>query len=357
MGLQMWYRSKPKATEVILFWSYLKHFLSAGLPLVLAFHHLAKVLLKKPWPDILKRIEVSLLSGKKLASSLAAERHIFRSDVIEMISIAEKKGNYPEVIDMIIEYQKWQLQTRQTIRSSLRYPMVLLGIMGLLFYIVLNQIVPQLQAYLTSLGIHDLPVATKILIKISEVVPYGLAVLVSLGLFVLLTFKARGTLLIKYRRFFERHLIWIPGFGHLYDKLAIIAFTRVLAILLSSGVDLLVSLHQAIKVVPNSWRAEQLSRGKDRLVQGEKLSIALKDVFRYYPALGMLFDLGEQTGRLPIVLAEYVEFEMIQFRAEVDQRVQSVQPLLIMIMGSILILVVVSILLPMYEHMDAWGVQ
>lgn len=353
----MWYRSKPKSTEVILFWSYLKHFLSAGLPLVLAFHHLAKVLLRKPWPDILRRIEISLLSGKKLASSLAKERHIFNDDIIEMITIAEKKGNYPEIIDMIIDYQKWQLQTQQTIRNSLRYPMILLGVMGLLFYLVLNQIVPQLQAYLASLGVHELPIATKILIKVSEIAPYSLIALVSLALFILLAFKIRWPLLIKYRRFFERHLMWVPVFGRLYDRLTIIGFIRVLAILLNSGVDLLVSLHQSIKVVANSWRAEQLSKGKDRLIQGEKLSTALKDVLKYHPALSMLFDLGEQTGRLPIILAEYVEFEMAQFKMEVDRRVQSIQPLLIMIMGSILILVVISILLPMYEQMDVWGIR
>lgn len=353
----MWYHSKPKSTEVILFWSYLKHFLSAGLPLVLAFHHLIKVLSGKPWPDILKRIEANLLSGKKLASSLAMEKHIFSNDVIEMIKIAEQKGNYPEIIDMIIDYQKWQLHTRQTISNSLRYPLILLVIMGLLFYIVLNQIVPQLQVYLASLGIHDLPVATKILIKVSEVAPYILVFFVSFGLFILFIFKVKGAWSIKYRRFFERYMRWVPGFGRLYDKLAIITFIRVLAILLNSGVDLLVSLHQAIKVVSNSWRAEQLNRGKDRLIQGEKLSMALKDVLKHYPALGMLFDLGEQTGRLPAILTEYVEFEMVQFKAEVDQRVQGIQPLLIMIMGSILIWVVISILLPMYDQIDVWGMR
>ena len=49
----MWQRRKPKVSEVILFWNYLKHFLGAGLPLVLAFHRLTKVLVKKTVaPDI-----------------------------------------------------------------------------------------------------------------------------------------------------------------------------------------------------------------------------------------------------------------------------------------------------------------
>lgn len=353
----MWYHSKPKPAECILFWSYLKHFLGAGLPLVLAFHHLARVFRRKPWPGILQRIESNLLSGKKLAASLAAEKHIFNDDVIAMIKIAEQKGNYPEIIDMIIDHQKWQLQTQQTIRSALRYPLILLGIMGGLFYIILNQIVPQLRIYLASLGIEDLPIATRILIQVSEIAPYVLILLVSCGGIVFLTFKGRWDWLKAYRCFFERCLIHVPGVGHLYDRLVIIAFVRVLAILLDSGVDLLVSLHQAIKVVSSSWRAEQLSRGKDQLIQGEKLSMALKEVLKHYPALGMLFDLGEKTGRLPAILIEYVTFEMGQFRGEVDRRVQGLQPLLIMIMGTILIWVVISILLPIYDQMNVSGIQ
>jgi type II secretory pathway component PulF len=351
----MGFLSKPKSTEIILFWSYLKHFLSAGLPLVLVFHHLMKVLSGNPWPSLLNRIERNLLRGQKLSSSLAEEKHIFSNDVIEMIKIAEQKGNYPEIIEMIIDYQKWQLNTRQTLRNALRYPLILLGIMGLLLYVVLNQIIPQLQTYLVSLGLKDLPMATKILIRTSEVFPYVLVFLASAGGAILLIFKAKGAWSIKYRHFFEKYIRWVPGVGRLYDKLAIITFIRVLATLLNSGVELLVSLHQSIKVVSNSWRAEQLTRGKDRLIQGEKLSSALKDVLKHYPALGLLFDLGEQTGRLPSILTEYVEFEMMQFKVEVDQYVQNLQPLMIMIMGSLLTWVVISILLPMYGQIEGLG--
>ncbi|WP_032113817.1 type II secretion system F family protein [Candidatus Paracaedibacter symbiosus] len=346
----MWPHSKPKLPEMILFWSYLKHFLSAGLPLVLAFRELAKVLHKKPWPEILGTIELHLLSGQKLSHALSQAKDIFGIDVVEMIAIAEKKGDYPQVISMITEHLKWQLQTRQTIASALRYPSILLGVMGLLFYLVCQHIIPQLQGYLASLGIHELPLSTRLLLSFATVVPHVMAGVLGLGIISYLTLKLKVPNLESYRLFFQKQLLHLPGFGRLYDKLIMVTFIRVFTILLDSGVDVLISLHQAIKVVPNRWRAFQLQEGKNRLIQGEKLSIALRDVLKRHPTLGVLFDLGEQTGRLPMILAEYVEFEMAQFKIEVDRRIQSIQPVLIMIMGTILIWVIVSILLPMYAQ-------
>lgn len=351
----MWQRSKPKLPEIILFWNYLKHFLDAGLPMVLAFHQLAKVLVKKPWPQILKRIEIGLLSGKKLSQSLAEEKYVFKTDVGEMIAIAEKKGNYPDVIAVIVAHLKWQLQTRQSIHNALRYPIVLMFIMCVIFYLILHHIVPQLQEYLAAMGHQSLPLATQILLMVSSAAPFGFITMSLFGLFVFLSFKINLSVFKKSRWFLEKQVLRMPVVGRLVDKLMIINFIRVLSILLDSGGDLLVSLHQSIKVVPNAWRAAQLEKGKNRLIQGEKLSTALSDVLKRHPALSLLLDLGEQTGKLPVILNEYVVFEMAQFKNEVDQRIQSIQPLLILVMGGMLIWVVISILLPMYDQRGTWG--
>lgn len=353
----MWLHRKPKLPETILFWNYLKHFLGAGLPLVLAFHRLTKVLVKKPWPQVLGRIELGLLSGKKLSHSLAQEKNIFNPDIIEMIAIAEKKGNYPEIIAVIIDHLKWQLQTKQSIQNALRYPLVLVIIMGIIFYLVLQYIVPQLQEYLTSMGTHELPLATKILLNVSRGAPFFFVFIGLIVFFILLSFKLDRGFFKKTRRFCEKKMLQIPVVGPLYDKLIIINFVRVLAILLDSGVDLLVSLHQSIRIVPNAWRVEQLEKGKNKLIQGEKLSLALKEVLKHHPALSLLLDLGEQTGQLPVILTEYVVFEMAQFKIDVDQRIQSLQPILILIMGGMLIWVVVSILLPMYNQIGIWSLS
>lgn len=351
----MWQRSKPKLPEIILFWNYLKHFLEAGLPLVLAFHQLAKVLVKKPWPQVLERIEIGLLSGKKLSQSLVEEKCVFKSDVVEMIAIAEKKGNYPDIIAVIVTHLQWQLQTKQSVYNALRYPIVLIFIMGVIFYLILQHIVPQLQEYLGVTGSHELPLVTRILLAVSNVAPFGFAIIGLLGLFIWLNFKVNMPIFKKSRWFLEKQLLRMPVIGRLVDRLIIINFVRVLSILLDSGVDLLVSLHQSIKIVPNAWRVAQLEKGKNRLIQGEKLSVALSDVLKHYPALSLLLDLGEKTGKLPVILNEYAVFEMAQFKSEVDQRIQSIQPLLILIMGGMLIWVVVSILLPMYEQIGVWS--
>ena len=346
----MWRRSKPSLPEVILFWNYLKHFLGAGLPLVLAFQRLTMILVSHPWPALLQRIEFSLLSGETFSQALVCEQENFDRDVIEMITIAEKKGNYPEVIALIVDHLKWQLHTKKSVMSALRYPCILMIILSLIFYLILQHIVPQLQGYLGALGNQELPFSTYLLLRVSQSAPYFFGGLSGVGVFIVICFKSKSFLVHKPRQFFEKYSLRIPIVGRLYDRLIIIHFIRMLAILMESGVDILVSLHQSIKIVPNAWVAEQLEKGKHRLIQGEKLSIALKEVLIYHPALILLLDLGEQTGQLPRILQEYVSFEMAQFKSDVEQRIQGLQPFLILLTGGLLIWVVLAILLPMYDQ-------
>lgn len=345
-----WRFSKPDLSEMILFWSYLKHFLSAGLPLVLAFRELNKVLVRKKWPQVLGMIERRLLSGQKLSQALNEGKGMFAADIIEMIAIAEKKGDYPRIVSLIIEYQKWQLETKQAIAAALRYPTILVSVLGILFYLVCQHIIPQLRDYLFSFGIHELPLVTRLLFHFAKAVPILMGAVLVIAACIYFILKTSFPTLMKCRLFLEKQLLYVPGMGRLYDRLIMLNFIRILAILLDSGIDMLVSLHQAIKVVPNGWRVSQLQEGKNRLIQGKKLSLALADVLKRHPTLGMLLDLGEKTGRLPAILGEYVEFEMAQFKIEVNRRVQSIQPILIMIMGTLLIWVVSAILLPMYEQ-------
>lgn len=348
-------RSKLSLSEMILFWNYLKHFLGAGLPLIFAFQRLTRILKGKAWTVVLQKIEFGLLSGKTFSQALEESKENFDREVIEMIAIGEKRGNYPEIIGLIVDHLKWQLDTKKSVKNALRYPLILIIILGVIFYLILHHIVPQLSSYLGAMGKRDLPFSTHLLLAMSQIAPFVLGILGGMGIVVFVGLKGTGPFFSKTRRLIEKYVLKLPIIGPLYDRFIVISFIRMLALLLESGVDILVSLHHSIKIISNSFVVEQLEKAKHQLIQGEKLSFAVKEVFSHHPALLLLVDLGEQTGNLPHILHEHARFEMAQFQNDVAHRIQALQPFLILIMGGLLIWVVLAILLPMYDQIGQGG--
>jgi general secretion pathway protein F len=83
--------------------------------------------------------------------------------------------------------------------------------------------------------------------------------------------------------------------------------------------------------------------------EGAPLAQALASNGRFPPLLSMFARVGEQTGRLPVML----ERAALQLRSEVQRRALNLatllEPLLIVVMGLVVMLIVLAVLLPIIQ--------
>jgi general secretion pathway protein F len=123
--------------------------------------------------------------------------------------------------------------------------------------------------------------------------------------------------------------------------------------LAEAGVPILKALQAAAETLSNhALRADAL----DALAQvreGAPLAAALAAKKRFPGLLAMFARLGEQTGRLPSMLARAAD----QLGAEVQRRALALatvlEPLLIVAMGAIVMLIVLAVLLPIIQ-LNTW---
>ena len=126
-------------------------------------------------------------------------------------------------------------------------------------------------------------------------------------------------------------------------------FASTLAMLSAAGVPILRALQAAADTLSNrAMRADAL-QALALVREGAPLASALAHKQRFPAILGMFARLGEQTGKLPLMLDRAAH----QLRADVQRRALQLatllEPLLIVAMGVVVMLIVLAVLLPIIQ--------
>ena len=125
--------------------------------------------------------------------------------------------------------------------------------------------------------------------------------------------------------------------------------TRILSVLLKSGVTINESLIITSQVVENVFFKRELLRAQDGLQKGRSLAAVLNDE-RYLPKMAnRMIGVGERTGKLEDTLSYLADF----YEAEVDSATKNlasvIEPILLIVMGLVIGFLSVAIISPIYQ--------
>jgi general secretion pathway protein F len=153
----------------------------------------------------------------------------------------------------------------------------------------------------------------------------------------------------KLRLAFDRRLLRLPLIGRLIRDLHAAHLARTLSTMVASRMPLYEGLSLTAQTVTN----RALRVASDDIVEairgGGSLSAALKKSNVFPPLLVYLTASGEASGQLDTMLeraADYLEREFDNFTAAA---LSMLEPAIIVIMGSIVALIVLSIMLPILQ--------
>lgn len=140
--------------------------------------------------------------------------------------------------------------------------------------------------------------------------------------------------------------------GSLISKVEMARFSRSLSTLLHNGVPLLGALQIVKNTMSNRVMARAVEEAAGSLKQGESLTRTLlsKGVFPPY-ALHML-RVGEETGQMEHLLNEVATIYDAEVKTSVQQLLALMEPLLILLMASGILVVIFAVLLPMINMAD-----
>jgi type II secretory pathway component PulF len=269
---------------------------TSGMPAGEAVRLLSQRLKAPGLRTLCARLWERLGEGLSLSGAMAVYPAVFDAQTINLIAAGEATGNLKEVLARLIQHFSDQKDLRRRMTAALAYPVFIcvVAVGVVLFFIFF--LMPRLQTLLASLG-GKLPFATRLLIGLSEfLISYGLLVAVALVIGAGLFWRWRRS--EQGRVATDAWLLRLPLAGVYLTNTTVHNFSETLAVLLENGVTTAEALRMTERTITHRTLRRALGEATDRVLEGEKISVALGRT-GYFPDLVLdRLAVGESTGNL-----------------------------------------------------------
>ncbi|MCK5548467.1 MAG: type II secretion system F family protein, partial [Thermoplasmata archaeon] len=141
----------------------------------------------------------------------------------------------------------------------------------------------------------------------------------------------------------------LPIFGQLMRKMSVSRFSRTLGILVQSGVPILSSLDIVARTAGNRVIELAIDAATEEIKRGENIADPLAASGVFPPMVTKMISVGEQSGKLEIMLNKIADFYDDQVDAAVSGLTSMIEPLLIAFLGVVIGGMVICMFLPIFK--------
>ncbi len=214
--------------------------------------------------------------------------------------------------------------------------------------IIMIFVIPQFENIFKNFG-ADLPIFTKIVIQIAHFVQnwwWGILGGVIAAGYVLSYVWKRSR---KFRQAVDRMLLKIPVIGMILNKSAIARFSRTLATMSAAGVPLVEALDSVSGATGNVVYSDAVLRMQEDVATGQSLQLAMKQRNLFPNMVVQMVSIGEESGSLDDMLNKVADFYEEQVDNAVDSMSSLMEPLIMVVLGSLVGGLVVAMYLPIFK--------
>lgn len=272
---------------------------------------------------------------------------------IEMAGIGERSGNLPIMLERVADSIDKDGETKQKLRSAIVYPSILAVLMLAVIVLLLVYVLPMFDEILASLG-GEMPGITRGIMNfgffLSDNVLWiilGIAVIVVLLVIMKLTEKGR---------IFSDHMkLKMPVIRKIESASVASRFSRNLAMLMKSGLNLTLSVEMLKSITYNKYIANKLDSVIEMLGKGSKPDIAFEELKLFPTLLVKLFSVANETGHMDDMLDKAAGIMEKAGDEQMERLTTVLEPLLIIILSLLVGFILISVILPVTGIMNAIG--
>jgi general secretion pathway protein F len=317
--------------------------LRAGLTLDRALELLISLATSLPVAVMLQGIRDEVRGGKALSQALDARRDVFSRFYVNIVRAGEAGGALGTVLARLAETMERNKELRDSVRSALIYPTILIFVAVASIMILLIYVVPQFQSTFAQAG-KALPIPTQVVIAVGTFLRNWWWALIPGAALAVLWFRRRGRV-PAIRRVRDARLLRMPLLGDLIAKVEIARFARTLSTLLANGVTLLAGL----AIVKETMGNVVLSTGFDgviaKLREGKGFGRPMAETGLYPRLATQMILVGEESGRLEEMLSRVADVYDREVATAVKRFLAVLEPVLILGLAVMVGGIVFSILL------------
>ena len=333
-------------TNRVIFSKQFATMLSAGLPLLQALEVLASqeknVPFRKSLEDVIQLVE----GGSKLSRALAKQKGIYTDVELNLIAAGEESGNLVEMIQKVAENLEKQKDFQSKVRGAMIYPVIIFFAIIVVVTLLMLFMVPAVEDLYADFG-GKLPWITQLVVNMSKFfVSYWWALL-----FILIA----GVVSFKYytstpsgRSVMDRFLLRMPIFGKLNEKVQVAEFSRLLSMLIKSGIPIIDALNIVAGALSNTHFKNAVHFAAKEVGKGVPLAVPISKAEVFPLIVSRIIATGETTGNLDKVLADISKY----YQTEVDNMTSNLtklmEPIILLIVGGVVGFLALVVYMPIY---------
>lgn len=339
---------KIKPKDIAIFTRQLATMMKAGVPLLQSFDIVGRGNANASVTKLLNDIRTDVETGTSLSAAFRKYPMYFDNLYCNLVEAGEAAGILESLLDRLAVYMEKTEAIKSKIKSALMYPIAVLVVAFVVVSVIMIFVIPAFKEVFTSFG-ADLPAPTLFVIAVSEIfVKWWWLIFGGIGgtLYFFMQAWKRNE---RVQQFMDRLMLKLPLFGSLVYKSVIARWTRTLATMFAAGVPLVEALDSVGGASGNSVYAQATQKIQQEVSTGTSLTAAMTNANVFPSMVLQMCAIGEESGSIDHMLGKAADF----YEAEVDDMVAGLsslmEPIIIVILGTIIGGIVVSMYLPIFK--------
>lgn len=316
--------------------------LKAGLPLDRALRVLIDVAEGVALREMLSRILERVQGGAALGDAIDEEGRTFPLFYAGMVRAGEAGGSLHDVLGRLAELMERIHALRETVRSALIYPAILMVMAVITVVLMFGLVLPQFRPLFEDMG-DALPLLTRVFLVIGDAVQaWWWAGVLVIALAVILFRRILRDPGVRLR--WDAWKLAAPLFGDLLKKIETARFAHTLGMLLRGGQPLPEALDIVRGVVGNSALRQALTGITERLRQGQGFATLLAE-YGLFPSLAVhLIRVGDEGGEIEAMLEQVAIIYDREVEDATKRLISLLVPLLTAGLGAVIAVIIISVL-------------
>jgi type IV pilus assembly protein PilC len=343
-------KAKVKVKYVTEFARQLSTLQDAGLPILRSLRILEEQQKSGAFKRIIGYVADEIEGGTTLSEAMAKFPRCFDRLFVNMVAAGEAGGVLDLILARIADFKEKAIRLKGRVKSAMIYPIVVLSAAFLILLGLMAFVIPQFKTVLEEMVGGKLNPITTTVLGISAWIAYryGWAVMIAIpiGLIIILRIIRKFQ---PGRMALDAINLRLPVVGQLSSKVSITRWTRTLGTLISAGVPILDAINVTRETAGNEVYAKLLGNIHNSIRQGDTFAAPLRQSRTIDLLVSNMVAVGEETGDLDKMLLKVADNYDEQVDVLVGGLMSMLEPLMIIVLGSVVMVIVLAVFLPMIQ--------
>ena len=328
----------------------------AGLPILRSLRILQEQQKSGTFKRVIGYVADDIEGGATLSEALSRFPRAFDHLFVSMVAAGEAGGVLDLILNRIADFMEKAQKLKSRVKSAMIYPIAVLSAAFGILLALMKWVVPRFMGVLTEMVQTELNPVTKTVLSVSDWVAYryGWLILICVPFVIIIILRI-------IRQFRPGRLVLdtiklkLPIIGQLSSKIAVTRWTRTLGTLISAGVPILDALTVTRDTAGNEVYARMLGNVHNSIRQGDTFAGPLRQSKTVDLIITNMVAVGEETGDLDKMLTKVADNYDEQVDVLVASLMSLLEPIMIIVLGSVVMVIVLAIFLPMIQVISGLG--